>query len=130
MSLHRPNITVFVLFSNFWAGCITSDLESLTKSTKQLTNSSTLENQMIDKIYVGFCRCDQCGRNNRSVISSYRTENDSQCQQGCQVSKDCTAFAFEPINVKKNCNLYRGGPYTYGSGKEDTICYVTHKGNL
>ena len=114
----------------FLVGCTTLDLEDLTKITKLLSFSTTLDSQIIEKSYVGFCRCDRCGRTKKSVNSSYHTVNDSDCQQGCEATKDCTAFAIEPGNVKKNCNLYRGGPYTYGSGKEGTICYVSNNGNF
>jgi len=41
------------------------------------------------------------------------------CQRECEKTENCTAFSYN-INVIRNCELYRGGPYTHGRNIYDS----------
>ena len=73
-----------------------------------------------DVSFLGFCRF---GSDEKNVIESIDAPDSVTCKQKCLESNGCVAFALEPRTVNRNCNLYQGGPYTYGSGKSDTFCY-------
>ena len=50
-----------------------------------------------------------------------------KCKEEC-ISWGCVAFAYSYDN--DYCDLYRNGPYTYGSGSKSTKCYIMPSGNL
>ena len=56
------------------------------------------------------------------------TNSDVKCYKKCQKTIGCNAFSFEYNNVLEPCNMYTGGPYTYGNGRVNTKCYVLPKG--
>ena len=56
--------------------------------------------------------------------------SDVKCYKKCQKTIGCNAFSFEYNNVLEPCNMYTGGPYTYGNGRVNTKCYVIPKGQI
>ena len=50
-----------------------------------------------------------------------------KCKEEC-ISWGCVAFAYSYDN--DYCDLYRNGPYTYGSGSKSTKCYIMPSGNI
>ncbi len=68
----------------------------------------------------GLCRYGSDYRDHFKTITS---TNPHECQQNCIDITGCVAFSYTSDAIE-NCNLYRGGPYTYGSGKPDTTCYI------
>ena len=53
-----------------------------------------------------------------------------ECKEECHANIECVAFAYEdPKNPRfPNCYLYTGGPYTQGSGRPNTKCYILERG--
>ena len=75
----------------------------------------------------GYCRY---GSDDKNWIKELDATNKHNCYEQCQTTDGCTAFAYESNGPHKDCDLYRGGPYTYGSGRMNTICYNMPTGNL
>ena len=73
----------------------------------------------------GWCRY---GSDNREWTNGYAIENDILCYQKCQNTTGCSAFSFEYNDVEEPCNIYAGGPYTYGNGRVNTKCHTIPKG--
>ena len=73
----------------------------------------------------GWCRY---GSDNRDWMNGYAIKNDILCHQKCQNTTGCSAFSFEYNDVEEPCNIYAGGPYTYGNGRVNTKCHTIPKG--
>ena len=73
----------------------------------------------------GWCRY---GSDNREWTMGYAIKNDILCYQKCQNTTGCSAFSFEYSDVEEPCNIYAGGPYTYGNGRVNTKCHTIPKG--
>ena len=71
----------------------------------------------------GYCRY---GSNEKDWIKEVET-NLQNCYNQCKTTDGCTAFAYD--ESRNYCDLYRGGPYTKGSGRENTKCYTMPTGN-
>ena len=73
--------------------------------------------------YNGFCRDPQY---DKDIIEFIPTTKIDECYQNCKNTHDCEAFAFNDKTTigLSNCDLYRNGPYTQGTGASDVICYV------
>ena len=69
----------------------------------------------------GFCRYGSDNSENMEM-QGITVNNPQKCQQYCMGNTGCVAFSYTN-GTTKNCNLYKGGPYTYGNGKRDTTCY-------
>ena len=56
-------------------------------------------------------------------------DSGTQCYENCQAmaSDGCVAFAYSPADSEQ-CDLYRGGPYTYGTGDSGSTCYLMQIG--
>jgi len=72
--------------------------------------------------FEGDCRNAKDGRDLIKGIE-VSPKNSYQCHQECIRQTGCAAFAFNKSETE-SCNLYAGGPYTDGTGHEDTICYI------
>jgi len=86
--------------------------------------------------FKGYCRY---GSNSKKWIKDVKDVNIQQCRDLCKALKGwklfsgryrkCKAFAFDSgapnanAETKGICSMYEGGPYTYGDGKANTICY-------
>ena len=68
----------------------------------------------------GFCRKSD---GSKDYIKDLQTKNVGSCYQTCKDTSGCVAFAFTPSS-DKNCDLYKGGPYSKGSGKSGSKCYT------
>ena len=68
----------------------------------------------------GWCRY---GSDNSDWNDAITVIDVLECQQHCIDNTECAAFAYTRW-VTINCDLYQGGPYTYGNGKSDTTCYI------
>ena len=68
----------------------------------------------------GWCRY---GSDERNWIESVTVSTYIECEQVCRGNTKCVAFSYK-ANVNNNCNLYEGGPYTYGDGRTGTACYI------
>ena len=73
----------------------------------------------------GWCRY---GSDYRGWMEALAINSDVKCYKKCQKTIGCNAFSFEYNNVLEPCNMYTGGPYTYGNGRVNTKCYVLPKG--
>ena len=73
--------------------------------------------------YNGFCRNPQYDKN---IIDFIPVNAANECHLKCRNKNDCAAFAFNSKTTVglSNCDLYRNGPYTQGTGASDIICYV------
>ena len=65
---------------------------------------------MLPFSFYGYCRD---GDKQKKLIYDIRTKSPLGCQERCETTKNCVAFSFNR-NVRRNCDLYEGGPYTYG----------------
>ena len=79
--------------------------------------------------FSGMCRYRRYGdgKDYRDWIKVFTVTNTLECQRHCIDNTGCTAFSYQNhINKRyvENCNLYEGGPYTYGNGQADTTCYI------
>lgn len=81
---------------------------------------SQIESHQITTTYNGWCRY---GSKEKDLIGNHRFPGSaSSCGQECYSESGCTAYAFD--SGTRECFLYKGGPYTHGSGRENTLCYV------
>ena len=66
------------------------------------------------------------GSNEKDVIddTGYDAKNISSCEEFCLKHVDCVAFGYNKYSTIDNCDIYRGGPYTYGDGAWNHICYI------
>ena len=78
------------------------------------------------QFYEGWCRF---GSDYREWMKGLSTKSDVKCYEKCQTTNGCSAFSFEYNNVEEPCNIYTNGPYTYGSGRANTKCYILPKGD-
>ena len=67
---------------------------------------------------MGACR-DESG--NYDVLKHYNGYSLKSCRVRCQRIGGCTAMAYFS---DKQCALYRGGPYTQGTGYSNVQCYT------
>jgi len=76
-----------------------------------------------DSVYVGSGWCRYGSEADIwDLISFIYADHEATCERECRYKKSCTAYAFEP-GASAGCNLYRGGPYTHGDGRNGTVCY-------
>jgi hypothetical protein len=56
----------------------------------------------------------------------------SNCEKGCNTNLECDAFSYETPTPSDyyNCYHYKNGPYTAGSGRPDTKCYIVERGKF
>ena len=81
-----------------------------------------LGNETSRATFNGYCR-DRNGE--KDIIEYIQVEDKLGCRNKCEVTKECVAYAFNRNKINsKNCDLYRNGPYIFGSGKNATTCYV------
>ena len=71
--------------------------------------------------YLGFCRNSY---GNYDWITDLDINNLTSCYDKCLTTIDCTAFTFHTDHLPNHCDLYRGGPYTQGSFRYNTVCYT------
>jgi len=70
----------------------------------------------------GFCRYGDNENENLDGKALVDGTGKGGCKQQCQTTVDCTAYAFTSEN--SHCDLYKGGPYTYGSGAHGVTCSI------
>lgn len=78
-------------------------------------------------IVTGFCRyaddqSEHLSANSTIVLPDDMEAKEQSCKGQCQSHGDCTAYSFSSDN--SHCDLYKGGPYTYGSGRAGTTCNI------
>ena len=74
------------------------------------------------RTFDGYCRDKNGGKD---IIDYIPVKDKSECHKNCDKDAECVAFAFNRNNINsKNCDLYRKGPYIFGSGKNATTCYI------
>ena len=75
----------------------------------------------------GWCRY---GNEEKDIITSVTKSDSSDCYEECKATNGCVAFAYEDpaFAYSTNCDFYRNGPYTHGTGREHTKCYVLPTG--
>ena len=68
----------------------------------------------------------QClyGDDNDDLIGETKVSSATECKLQCEKTNGCTAFSYSKYNKYKNCNQYRGGPFTSGNRIFGWICYV------
>ena len=87
-----------------------------------------LENETSSTTFNGYCR-DKNGE--KDIIDYIQVKDRLGCRNECKNTKECVAYAFNRNNKNsKNCDLYRNGPYIFGSGKNATTCYVMEARSL
>ena len=80
--------------------------------------------------YEGWCR------DNDGLSSDALDQSDEgtfeKCKEKCYENQKCTAFSYEttPSSKYYNCYSYQGGPYTTGSGRPNTKCYIVEQGKF
>ena len=79
------------------------------------------------QVFDGYCRD---GSDDKDSIRTLEATDYQDCYKQCKITDGCTAFAYDDNDPNEDCALYRGGPYTYGNGKENTRCYNMPTGNL
>ena len=79
--------------------------------------------------YDGWCR-SRNGSIDTHILEATDENSLEKCQAKCYDNEECVAFSYEtPTHHKKyNCNRYKGGPYTAGSGRPNTKCYILEQG--
>ena len=77
--------------------------------------------------FIGYCRYGQY-EDKRDLLDQVTENTVSKCQEKCGATKNCVAFAYKEDATNENCYLYGNGPYTYGTGREDTKCYIMPPG--
>ena len=87
------------------------------------------------KTFQGWCRYESnpakgAFSKNNEWIKSLNTNTASECQQQCQATQDCAAFAYSYNDGDSSCGLYKGGPFKGGNGRPGTTCYVMDIGKL
>ena len=91
--------------------------------------SAYVDAKLLPHSFIGFCKY---GSGESNEITDVRTKTPLKCQEECEKTANCTAFSYN-TNVIRNCELYEGGPYTYGYNiydskgtKNDTTvkCYI------
>merc|ERR1712029_269419 len=75
-----------------------------------------------EKKFAGFCRYGSNQKEYKWVGLS--KTNEQECLRLCKTEPSCVAFARGWNPKKPGCNLYEGGPYTYGTGGESSTCYI------
>ena len=81
-----------------------------------------LGNKTSKTSFKGYCR-DKAG--GKDIIDYIPVKDKSECHRNCNENTECVAFAFNRNNInRENCDLYRKGPYIYGSGINGITCYV------
>lgn len=81
-----------------------------------------------DHIFDGYCRYGPAKLQDWLTVKTPNPNNVLGCHALCVNHEDCTAFAFTTGGGSKSCDLYKGGPYTSGSGYgEGTKCYALEK---
>jgi len=78
-------------------------------------------------IVTGFCRYgdnqnEHLSANAITVQTGNNESKEESCKQQCESYVNCTAYAF--TSESSYCDLYQGGPYTYGSGRAGTTCNI------
>ena len=68
----------------------------------------------------GLCRY---GSDDGEWMKMIDVTNVQECQEHCVENETCVAFSYEIYNAE-SCYLYKGGPYTYGTGRVNTTCYI------
>ena len=68
---------------------------------------------------MGVCRY---GNNSYDYIRTANVSSVHECMEDCKSTNGCVAYAYS--STRDFCGLYRGGPYTYGSGDTSYMCYV------
>ena len=71
-------------------------------------------------VFDGLCR-DGSGK--RDWLNAITKKAASECWEECDVTSGCVAFSYK-TEGEINCYLYQKGPYTHGTGKKNTKCYV------
>ena len=69
--------------------------------------------------FAGYCEYGSGESNHLSGIRNISSV--SKCQEECRISVGCVAFSY---GESMDCDLYRGGPYTYGDGTDRITCYI------
>ena len=75
--------------------------------------------------FSGWCRYGSGESNYQRDLGL--TSSISKCQEECQISVGCVAFTY---GENTDCDLWQGGPYTYGNGRPGYTCYIMQIGNL
>jgi hypothetical protein len=76
--------------------------------------------------YDGWCRYEG---NMKDVIFQSDENKFEECKEKCYRRPTCTAFSYEtpsPLDYY-NCYILQGGPYTTGSGRPNTRCYLPER---
>ena len=78
--------------------------------------------------YDGWCTYD--GDDGWNVLKETDENSLKKCKAKCYGNEECVAFSYEsPTHPQKyNCQVYKGGPYTAGTGRPNTTCYILEQG--
>ena len=72
--------------------------------------------------FSGYCRYEDADFDPLSYSS---VTSVVECYEECQeIPNECVAFDYSPDNTGYECTMYKGGPYTYGTGIVGTTCYL------
>lgn len=79
--------------------------------------------------YDGWC---EAKGNLRNRLSDSDENSFVKCKEKCYKNLECTAFSYETPTPSYyfNCILMKGGPYTSGSGRPNTKCYILDRGTF
>ena len=72
--------------------------------------------------FIGYCRY---GFYDGNLIDSANAISAGQCYEKCKTfpNNECVAFTYSPGDPIE-CDVYRGGPYTYGNSSPGSTCYL------
>ena len=90
-----------------------------------LINTHCLLDGDVATVFNGYCRY---GNDSKDFIKFIDTDDVQECKRQCVANPNCTAYAYRENYGGNDCDLYKGGPYTYGNGRTDIICYVRKRG--
>lgn len=76
--------------------------------------------------YDGWCRDDS---DSEDVLGARDENTFEKCKENCYSNEKCTAFSYESPKDSsyRNCIFSKGGPYTKGSGRNNTKCYLPQR---
>ena len=90
-----------------------------------LINTHRLLANDVATVFNGYCRY---GSDSKDTFKSIDSDDVEECKRQCVATPNCVAYAYRENYGGKDCDLYRGGPYTYGNGRADIRCYILKRG--
>ena len=80
----------------------------------------------VNVVFNGLCRY---GSDKWERIKDVDTIGVDECKKNCLQLPSCSAYSYTENYVGNDCDLYSGGPYTYGKTVYDhSKCYVLNTG--